>query len=72
MPTVRQCTDRVPVRRCIDCTAAGPFPWPGSCLCCRCFHDLIAGLDRRREAALRLGPLGDGAADPITEGRAAA
>ena len=63
--SVEHRTDSGPA--CIDCLSGGPRPWPTCLLCERCYADLIAGLRRRYEAALRLCPIGDGPRDPMTE-----
>ena len=53
---------------CAVCGAArSSDPWPTASLCPRCYCDILAGLRRRREAALRAGPCGDGPADPMWE-----
>jgi hypothetical protein len=56
---------------CALCSPPGPFAsqYAGR-LCDRCTAAVTGGLHRRREATLRLAPIGDGPRDPWTEAAA--
>jgi hypothetical protein len=54
---------------CLLCRApySSSLPSPVDEFCLRCYRDLVTGLRRRRDAALRLCPLDDGTRDPLTK-----